>query len=71
MTIITAIVLGLFISFIIIYVVLNIDKFKPKDKNKHQEVIEKIHSRIAKANGASIEQFSLKNLLKTKHQSDN
>jgi hypothetical protein len=70
MTIITAIILGLFISFIIIYVVLNIDKFKPKDKNIHQDVIEKIHSRIAKANGASIEQFSLKNLLKGKQQND-
>src|SRR5690606_39007385 len=65
MSITTAIILGLIISFLIIYVTLNIDKFRPKKKYEHQDLIDKIHSRIAKANGASIEQFSLENSIET------
>jgi len=61
MTITTAIILGIIIFFLIIYVTLNIDKFIPKKKYEHQDLIDKIHSRIAKSNGASIEQFSLEN----------
>ncbi|MBV8328336.1 hypothetical protein [Chryseobacterium sp.] len=61
MTTSVAIILGLLISFTIIYIILNLEKFKPKKKSEHQELIDQIHSRIAKANGASIEQFSLEN----------
>jgi len=61
MSITTAIILGLIISFLIIYVTLNIQKFRQKKKYEHQDLIDRIHSRIAKANGATIEQFSLEN----------
>src|SRR5690554_651037 len=65
MTITTAIILGVIISLIIIYITLNFDKFKPKKKYEHQDLIDKVHSRIAKANGATIEQFSLENSAET------
>ena len=61
MTVTTAIILGVIISFIIIYITLNFDKLKPRKKYEHQDLIDKIHSRIAKANGSTIEQFSLEN----------
>lgn len=54
----TAIISGLII-LCIIYVILNRHKSKFRNQSEHQELINKIHSRIAKANGASIEQFSL------------
>ena len=59
MTITTAIILGLILSIIIIFITLNFDQFKKKKVLKHQDSIDKIQARIAKANGASIEQFSL------------
>jgi len=64
MSITTAIIFGLIITFLIIYVTLDIDKFRPKKKYEHQDLIEKIHSRIAKANGNATEQFSLENSTK-------
>lgn len=61
MTITIAIILGVIILLNTIYITLNFDKFKPKKKYEHQDLLDKIHSRIAKVNGASIEQFSLEN----------
>ena len=62
MSIVTTIILGLCITFIIIYITINIDKFKPKKRSEHQDLIDSIHAKIAKANGASMKQYSLENL---------
>lgn len=51
----------LIISFILMYVLLNIDKFKLEKVNEYQGLIDKIRTNVAKANGASIDQFSLEN----------
>lgn len=61
MSITATIILGLCITFIIMYTALNIDKLKPKKRHEHQDLIDSIQSKIAKANGASMEQFSLEN----------
>ncbi len=61
MTITTAIILGLIIAFIIIYITLNPQVLKPKKRSEHQDLIDSIHARIAKANAGSGEQFSLEN----------
>lgn len=61
MTVTMAIILGLIIAFIIIYIALNPQVLKPKKRSEHQDLIDRIQDRIAKANGASIEQFSLEN----------
>ena len=61
MTITTLIIIGTLISFVIIYITLNFDKINSKKKYKHQDLIDIVHSRIAKANGASIKHFSLEN----------
>ncbi|MES2656073.1 MAG: hypothetical protein V4620_10820 [Bacteroidota bacterium] len=66
----TAIILALLISCVIIYVTLNWDKLKPKEKSEHQDLINQIQSRIAKANGTTIEQFSLENLSEKNEQKE-
>lgn len=62
MTITVAIILILSVPLAIIYVTLNWHKFKSEKKYEHQDLIDKIHTRIAKANGSEIEQFSLEGL---------
>ncbi len=59
MTITTAIILGLFISFVLIIWIVIGNPFQFKKKNDHQDLIDSIHERIAKANAGSGEHFSL------------
>lgn len=61
MTVTIAIIVGLIISGIIIYGILNPYAFKPKKEMEYEDLKNRVQERIAKANGALIEQFSLKN----------
>ncbi|THF52945.1 hypothetical protein E6C50_01690 [Flavobacterium supellecticarium] len=66
MTITTAIILGLFISFVLIIYIVKGNPFQFKKKNDHQDLIDSIQERIAKANGATIEHYALDNLSQVK-----
>lgn len=59
MTTTNAIILGLLISFAIVYIILNLERFKPKKKSQHQKPIDEIHSGI---NNASAEQSPIENI---------
>ncbi|UUC44562.1 hypothetical protein [Flavobacterium cerinum] len=61
MTVTIAIIVGLIISGIIIYGILNPYALKPKKGIEYEDLVNRTQERIAKANGALIEQFSLKN----------
>jgi len=61
MTITVAIIIGLLISFIAIYSILNPYLYRTKIKKEHQDLMDSIQARIAKANAASGDQFSLEN----------
>ncbi|MGX7666713.1 hypothetical protein [Flavobacterium pedocola] len=67
MTVTAVVIFGIFIALTAIILVLNIGLSEPRQRNRyrrnyeHQDLIDSIHSRIAKSNGATIEHFSLEN----------
>ncbi len=61
MTLTTVFIIEVILLLFVILIPLTIRRLKLKKFNKHQDLIDKIHARIAKSNGASIEHFSLNN----------
>ncbi|MEL1243983.1 hypothetical protein AAEO56_06895 [Flavobacterium sp. DGU11] len=70
MTLNTVIIVGVILLAVIRYIVIRGLRVRATRKSGYQDIISNVQSRIAKSNGAAIEQFSLENLSRESSQSD-